>query len=469
MEDNTVVVAASSIVEPEGRWARWVRLPMRVLSLRAIVIIGQLAVITLVVILGVWVWVGVTNDQYSQLDRRLDSVSSLGDINTLLSSTQQTDPDRPTPDGSLVRTARIGGVTVSVPNSIVLPKLANGYANTTINGVQYRVRTFSAGPASIALAAPLAEAQHRINELHLRVLLICAGVITGTFLVGWVISLIMVNPFLLLAQQARAINAQSRPDEVQVRGVREAVEIAEAVEGMLARIGNEQQRTKAALESARDFAAVASHELRTPLTAMRTNLEVLSTLELAPEQRHEVIGDVIRTQSRIEATLTALERLAQGQLTTIDDFVPFDITELLDRAAHDALRIYPGVDVSLVPSPTVLMVGLPTGLRLVIDNAIANAVKHGGATKIQLNIASSSDGVEIAIDDDGTGVPEGERTAVFERFSRGSTASRSGSGLGLALVAQQAELHGGTASLHASPLGGTRLLLKLAGDGRGPA
>jgi two-component system sensor histidine kinase PrrB len=449
--------------------ARWARLPMRVLSLRTIVIIGQLAVITVVVILGVWVWVGVTNDQYSQLDRRLDSVSSLGDINTLLNSAQQTDPDRPTPDGNLVRTARIGGVTVSVPNSIVVPKLANGYANTTINGVQYRVRTFSAGPASIALAAPLAEAQHRINELHLRVLLICAGVITGTFLVGWVISLIMVNPFLLLAQQARAINAQSRPDEVQVRGVREAVEIAEAVEGMLDRIGNEQQRTKAALESARDFAAVASHELRTPLTAMRTNLEVLSTLELAPDQRHEVIGDVIRTQSRIEATLTALERLAQGQLTTVDDFVPFDITELLDRAAHDAPRIYPGVDVSLVPSPTVLMVGLPTGLRLVIDNAIANAVKHGGATKIQLNVASSSEGVEIAIDDDGAGVPEGERTAVFERFSRGSTASRSGSGLGLALVAQQAELHGGVASLHASPLGGTRLLLRLAGDGRGPA
>jgi len=456
-------------VEPDARLFRWVQLPMRVLSLRTIVIVGQLAVIALVVVLGVWVWVGVTNDQYSQLDRRLDSVSSLGDINTLLNSAQQSDPDRPAPDGNLVRTARIGGVTVSVPGNIVVPKFGNGYANTTINGVQYRVRTFSAGSASIALAAPLAEAQHRIDELHLRVLLICAGVIGSTFLVGWVISLIMVNPFLLLAQQARAINAQSSPDEVQVRGVREAVEIAEAVEGMLARIGNEQQRTKAALESARDFAAVASHELRTPLTAMRTNLEVLSTLELVPEQRHEVIGDVIRTQSRIEATLTALERLAQGELTTVDDFVPFDITELLDRAAHDALRIYPGADVSLVPSPTVLMVGLPTGLRIVIDNAIANAVNHGGATKIQLNVASSSEGVQIAIDDNGTGVPEEERAAVFERFSRGSTASRSGSGLGLALVAQQAELHGGTASLHASPLGGTRLLLKLAGDGRGPA
>ena len=358
---------------------------MRVLSLRTIVIVAALSVIALVLALGAWVWIGVTNDQYSQLDRRLDSVTSLGDINSLLNTADFANADRPMPDGNLVRTARIGDVAVSVPRNIVLPKLPNGYANTTIDGVQYRVRTFTAGPASIALAAPLAEAQHRINELHLRVLLICASVIGGTVVVGWVISLIMVNPFLLLAQQARAINAQSSPDEVQVRGVREAVEIAEAVEGMLARIGNEQQRTRAALESARDFAAVASHELRTPLTAMRTNLEVLTTLELGPEQRHEVIGDVIRTQSRIEATLTALERLAQGELTTVDDFVPFDITELLDRAAHDALRVYPDVRVSLVPSPTVLMVGLPTGLRLVIDNAIANAVKHGSATEIQLS------------------------------------------------------------------------------------
>ena len=122
------------------------------------------------------------------------------------------------------------------------------------------------------------------------------------------------------------------------------MEIGEAVEGMLARIGDEQDRTKAALEAARDFAAVASHELRTPLTAMRTNLEVLSTLELADEQRNEVIGDIVRTQSRIEATLTALERLAQGELTTADDFVPFDIAELLDRAAHDAERTYPRPD-----------------------------------------------------------------------------------------------------------------------------
>ena len=433
----------------------------RMLSLRAIVLVAELGVIGVVLLIGGWVWFGITNDQFSQLDRRLDSVSSLGDISALLSTSPGVGPDQSPPDGSLVRTARIGDLTLSAPSDVVLPQLPAGYANTTIDGVQYRVRTFAAGPATIALGAPVAETQRRINALHMRVLIICTALIAGAFAVGWVISLVMVNPFRLLAQQARAINAQSKPEEVQVGGVREAVEIGEAVEGMLGRIGEEQQRTRAALESARDFAAVASHELRTPLTALRTNLEVLSTLDMTPEQRREVIGDVMRTQSRIEDTLTALERLAQGELTTVEDFVAVDVTDLLDRAAHDAMRSYPDLDVGLASSTTVMMLGMPAGLRLVIDNAIANAVKHGGATRVLLSAEASAGGVQIMVDDNGSGVPEEERGKVFERFTRGSTASRSGSGLGLALVAQQAELHGGTAVLETSPLGGTRLVLAL--------
>ncbi len=437
------------------------RLPRRILSLRTIVIAGMVGVIGTILTIGAWVWIGITNDQYSQLDRRLDSVSSLGDFSNIFINPQPNGNTAQSEDGGLVRTARVGGVTVSTPSNVVLPQFDDGYTTTTIDGVDYRVRTFQAGPASIALGSPLEETQRRIEALHMRVLIICGSLIVATVVVGWVISLVMITPFRLLAQQARVINAQSNPDDLQVRGVWEAVEIGEAVEGMLDRIGKEQERTKAALESARDFAAVASHELRTPLTAMRTNLEVLSTLDMPAEQRHELVGDVMRTQTRIESTLWALERLAQGQLTTADDFVPVDITEVLDRAAHDAERSYPDVAVTLAATTTVLMVGLPAGLRLVIDNAIANAVKHGGATEVRLDAVSSADGVQITVDDNGSGVPEAERAEVFERFSRGSTASRSGSGLGLALVAQQAEVHGGTAALERSPLGGARLVLTL--------
>ncbi|WP_155725548.1 histidine kinase dimerization/phospho-acceptor domain-containing protein, partial [Mycobacterium avium] len=149
------------------------------------------------------------------------------------------------------------------------------------------------------------------NNLHRRVILICALSIGAAAVFAWLLAAFAVRPFKRLAQQARSIDADERP-QVAVRGASEAVEIAEAMRGMLQRIWKEQDRTKEALASARDFSAVTAHELRSPLTAMRTNLEVLSTLDMPDEQRKEVLGDVIRTQSRIEATLTALERLAQG-------------------------------------------------------------------------------------------------------------------------------------------------------------
>jgi two-component system sensor histidine kinase PrrB len=411
-----------------------------------------------VLIAGVVVWVGVTNAWNERLDRRLDEAAGLAipfiGLGEIPRSTSAKDA---------VITVRKGDEVTS-NSTVVLPQLPPGYADTYVDGVRYRVRTVEIpgpGPRSLAVGDTYEATIADINNLHRRVILICALAIGAATVFAWLLAIFAVWPFRRLAQQARSIDAGDERPEIEVRGATEAVEIAEAMRGMLQRIWKAQDRTQEALASARDFAAVSSHELRTPLTAMRTNLEVLSTLDLPDEQRKEVLSDVTRTQSRIEATLTALERLAQGELSTSDDHVPVDITELLDRAAQDAMRVYPDLEVSLVPSPTCIIIGLPAGLRLAVDNAIANAVKHGGATRVQVSAVSSRAGVEIAIDDNGSGVPDEERRVVFERFSRGSTASHSGSGLGLALVAQQAGLHGGTASLDDSPLGGVRLLLHL--------
>jgi two-component system, OmpR family, sensor histidine kinase PrrB len=415
-----------------------------------------------VLIVGIVVWVGITNDRKERLDRRLDEAA--GFAIPFVGRGMNEIPRSPNDQDAII-TVRIGGMVES-NSDVTLPKLNVDYADAYVNGVRYRVRTVDIpgpGPRSVAVGATYDATVAETNNLHRRVLLICGFAIFAATVFAWLLASFAVRPFKQLAQQTRSIDAGDEAPQVEVHGATEAVEIAEAIRGMLQRIWNEQNRTKEALTSARDFAAVSSHELRTPLTAMRTNLEVLSTLDLPDDQRNEVITDVIRTQSRIEATLSALERLAQGELSTSDDHVPVDITDLLDRAAHDASRIYPDLDVSLVPSPTCIIVGLPAGLRIAVDNAIANAIKHGGATKVQLSAVSSRAGVDIAVDDNGSGLPEDERRVVFERFSRGSTASHSGSGLGLALVAQQAHLHGGTASLHDSPLGGARLLLRLPG------
>ncbi|OBK65430.1 two-component sensor histidine kinase [Mycobacterium colombiense] len=438
------------------------RILTRTPSLRARVAVATaIGTAIVVVIAGAVVWFGITSAWKERLDRRLDEAA--GFAIPFLPRGLDDIPRAPN-DQDTVITVRHDG-QVKSNSEVTLPPLDVGYADTYINGVRYRVRTLEVRtpqPTTVAVGATYHDTIAQTNNLHRRVILICALSIGAAAVFAWLLAAFAVRPFKRLAQQARSIDADERP-QVAVRGASEAVEIAEAMRGMLQRIWTEQDRTKDALASARDFAAVSSHELRTPLTAMRTNLEVLSTLDMPDEQRKEVLGDVVRTQSRIEATLTALERLAQGELSTSDDHVPVDITELLDRAAHDAARIYPGVDVSLVPSPTCIIVGLPAGLRLTVDNAIANAVKHGGATQVQLSAVSSRAGVEIAIDDNGSGVPEDERRVVFDRFSRGSTASHSGSGLGLALVAQQAQLHGGTAALESSPLGGARLVLRLPG------
>ena len=437
------------------------RILTRTPSLRTRVVVATAigAAIPVLIVGGV-VWFGITGDSKERLDRRLDEAAgfAIPFLPRGLDETPRTPNDQDT-----VITVRRGG-QVKSNSHITLPKLDEGYADTYVNGVRYRVRTVeipAPQPMSVEVGATYDDTIARTNNRHRRVILICAFAIGAAAVFAWLLAAFAVRPFKRLAEQTRSIDAGDEAPQVQVRGATEAVEIAEAMRGMLQRIWNEQNRTKEALASARDFAAVSSHELRTPLTAMRTNLEVLATLDLPDDQRKEVLNDVIRTQSRIEATLSALERLAQGELSTSDDHVPVDITELLDRAAHDAMRIYPNLDVSLVPSPTCIIVGLPAGLRLAVDNAIANAVKHGGATRVQLSAVSSRAGVEIAIDDTGSGVPEDERRVVFDRFSRGSTASHSGSGLGLALVAQQAQLHGGTASLEDSPLGGARLLLRL--------
>src|SRR5258705_5681880 len=340
-----------------------------------------------VVIVCTVVWIGITNDRKERLDRRLDEAAGFA-VPCLPRGLDEI-PKSPNDQDAVITVRKDGQVTSN--SDVVLPQLDPGYADTYVNGVRYRVRTVdirALEPMSVAVGATYDATIADTNNLHRRVLIIGVFSVGGATVLGWLLAAFAVRPLKRLAEQTREIDAGDEAPDVEVRGATEAVEIADAVNGMLQRIWKERDRTKAALASARDFSAWSAPELRTPLTAMRTNLEVLSTLDLPEEQRKEVGNDVIRTQSRIEATLGALDRLAPGGLSTFDDHVPVDITELLDRAAHDAMRVYPDLDVSLVPEPTVIIVGLPAGVALAVDNAMPNAVKHGGATRGQVSAGS---------------------------------------------------------------------------------
>jgi two-component system sensor histidine kinase PrrB len=356
------------------------------------------------------------------------------------------------------------GDTLVSSTSVVLPPQPVGSHTVEVNGERYRMFTVQPpdfANRAVSFGMPVRAADQVTSQQ--RHWLYSAGAlsIAAAAGLGWLVGGRAVRPIVELTHQVSA--DPPRPHRVRRRsGVREADELADAVGDMLRQVADAQAESASALAAARDFASASAHELRTPLTAMRTDLEVLRTLDLDPAQRAEILADLARTQGRVEATLTALQRLATGELTSERDYTDTDVGELCDLAAYDAMRHMPGLTVKVDTDPELVMRGLPAGLRLAVDNALTNSVKHGSADHVEI-AAHRTDGgrVVITVDDDGRGLPAPERVAVFARFVRGAGAAKGGSGLGLSLVAQQAQLHGGSAYFEDSPLGGVRLVLDL--------
>ncbi|WP_067811519.1 sensor histidine kinase [Nocardia beijingensis] len=283
-------------------------------------------------------------------------------------------------------------------------------------------------------------------------------------LLGWFLAGFAARPLRRLADATHRIDTLEELPPLSGRGAREAEELSDAITRMLARLEAAHRATQRALTGARDFAAICAHELRTPLTALRTDLQVLATKEIPEQQRGAILSEVLSAERQIENTLTDLERLAVGELTEPDVFEPFDLCDTLDRAVHDARRRHPGVRVELAECAPITMTGLPGGVMLIVTNAVANAVQHGEAATVTVSARSGPrDMVEISVDDDGRGIPEALRGDAFDRFVKGPGSH--GSGLGLALVRQQAELHSGDVELGESPLGGARLRVRLRATG----
>ncbi|WP_446225129.1 HAMP domain-containing sensor histidine kinase [Nocardia sp. IBHARD005] len=287
--------------------------------------------------------------------------------------------------------------------------------------------------------------------------------VTGVLLaagLGWILAGLAARPLRRLATATHEIDTLDELPPLSGRGAREAEELSDAINRMLTRLETAHGETRQALASARDFAAVCAHELRTPLTAMRTDLQVLAGTELPTAQRGTVLADVLAAEGQIERTLTDLERLAVGELTDQGAFEPFELCETLDRAVQNARRANPGVDLTLTACDPVPVHGLPGGIMLIVTNAVANAVLHGHATEVTVAARATDTGAEITIDDNGAGIPDHLSPTAFDRFAK--RPGSPGSGLGLALVRQQAELHSGTAELDRSPLGGVRLRVEIA-------
>lgn len=395
----------------------------------------------------------LANNDSAQLDRRLDSI-----VDASMFPEQLQDPRR----GVLTTGRSRSTGEVVFQRGFQLPELPPGTETVEVNGVEYRVRTLPLDQQggvlmSIGIRADgLLLNRGRIPEYTL------VGVVTVLLAagLGWLLAGPAIRPLRKLTEQTSSLGKGS--DEMPgVRGVREAEELSEAMSAMLRRLAAAQQATTNSLQAAQDFAANAAHELRTPLTAMRADLDTLRIHDLPAEERAEVVADLSRAQRRVEAIITALGQLASGQLAQAEDREMIDVTDMLDRVARENMRTE-GAEIVVQAEDLGAVWGWPGGLRLAVDNLVRNAVTHGKASRVVLQAHRSDGMLTIIVDDNGRGLPAEEHETVLGRFRRGSTAAPGGSGLGLALVAQQAALHGGTIELSDGPLGGLRATLTVS-------
>ena len=441
------------------------RLLPRSLSVRARVAWAAGLAAALVVLVGAAASaVTLVTNEYQQRDRRVDAVAE-----ALASS------GNPITRGQgYVATLRIGD-TVVESTPVALPAATPGLTTAVVRGVTYRVRTLPvARPDGALLSVGVREGPTRalIGPLARRLALAGAVAVALAAALGWWFAGRAVRPLRRLITQTRTLTSDGAQAPAPLHGAAEAEELSRAITDLWTRMTIAQERTRTALDSARGFAAAAAHELRTPLTAMRTDLDMLRVYPRGQPELDEIVGDLIRTQRRVESTVTALGQLAAGEVMRPEDRVTFDVTELFDRVAQEDARTHPTVRIATRGDQPLLMTGWPDGIRLAADNLVRNALTHGRATEIELSAALVENAdrrqIELCVDDNGVGLPPTDRDRVLHRFERGPHPQVSGSGLGLALVAQQATVHGGTITLTDSPLGGLRATLTINTDDHAP-
>ncbi|HET7737794.1 MAG TPA: ATP-binding protein [Tepidiformaceae bacterium] len=216
-------------------------------------------------------------------------------------------------------------------------------------------------------------------------------------------------------------------------------------------------RLQAARERQEQFVADAAHELRSPLTALRTQVEVARLGGTGSEASIEdSLAEIARMQ-RLADDLLAMADADRPQPAS----GPVDLDDLVFSEARRAPRpASVALDLSGVSAGAVR--GDREQLARAIRNVLENAIRHA-ASRVTVSLAEGAT-VRLTIEDDGPGVPPGERERIFDRFQRldsARTRHDGGAGLGLAISRAVIERHGGRITVDAAQGGGARFVIIL--------
>jgi signal transduction histidine kinase len=261
-----------------------------------------------------------------------------------------------------------------------------------------------------------------------------------------------LQPLSQIAQQARQLGESAGSGQALTplesgRLPREFTDVVTALNAMLDRLGHSLARQ-------RQFASDAAHELRTPIAVLRLRVSTLPDTAMA----RELDGELAALAHLVDELL----RFAHAEDVMASDRTPLDVVAVVRDACgklaakavlRDQSLALEAPDEGLVlPSHAELLGAM---VRNLVDNALG--VSQPGTT-VTIHVRAPG---FIIVEDEGPGVPDAQKSAVFGRHWRAERQRREGAGLGLALVRRVAQLHGGDVWVEDRPGGGARFVVRL--------
>jgi signal transduction histidine kinase len=355
--------------------------------------------------------------------------------------------------------------------------LADGASATLVHGAPFdmppllRVAVVRADGGDLVIAAvPYSSAADSLQ-------VVAHGLIFGTpvlFIVfvgaTWLAVGSTLRPIDRIRRGAARVTGTGVPADLPVPEARDEVRsLALTLNDMLSRLSSAQQRQ-------RSLVSDTAHELRSPIASIRAQLEVALDHPAGQEwasTARDVLADTLRL-SRLTEDLLLLARLDeqadQGDMGRHGE--PLDLGELacavVARYADSPVPVTAVTAVTAEADGTTPVAGNRDRLDRMLVNLIDNAIRYAKSS-VTVSVSQSGSWVELAVTDDGPGIPEADRERAFDRFARLDDArtrcddDAGGAGLGLAIVRATAQSHAGTAHLESAPDGasGLRAVVRL--------
>ncbi|MDH3706775.1 MAG: HAMP domain-containing histidine kinase [Acidimicrobiia bacterium] len=309
-------------------------------------------------------------------------------------------------------------------------------------------------------AVSLAETQNTLETLQV-ILFVGAGtIILLAGVLGWWASRRALAPLSEASEAAEAIAGGRLDTRIDAQADRDLASLAASFNEMAGALESRIER------DAR-FASEVSHELRSPLMTLTASVEVLeNNRDDLPERAQtalDLLADDLERFKQLVEDLLEISRFDAGAAQLALDEVL--IVEFVGQAVGFLVPGNVPVDVEPVLAGAIVSID-KRRLMQVLSNLLDNAEKYGGGvSRVAILPGRDDHHLRIAVEDNGDGVPADERAVIFDRFSRGSAGGRRGAdtgvGLGLSLVAEHVQLHGGEVWVEDGVAGGARFVIEL--------